>query len=71
MNFVHIHLSVSVSETQNNWGSPRGDETISFSVPSALFDEKKLASIVPSMMKVAEEKLALEKAKEELEAEGE
>lgn len=66
MQFTHIDIQVTINEENRSWAHPSANETISFSIPSSLFDEKKLSTIIPAVVKVAEEKFILEKQKAEL-----
>jgi hypothetical protein len=71
MQFTHITVSVTINEEDRAWGNPNGSESLSFSVPSELFDATKISKLFPSIIKVAEERFKLEKQKYELENEGE
>ena len=71
MQFAHINIRVTINEEDRNWGEPQGEEHLSFSVPTELFDATKIAKLFPSLLKVAQERFNLNREKFELENEGE
>jgi hypothetical protein len=71
MQFTHITINVTINEEDRAWGNPNGSESLSFSVPSDLFDATKISKLFPSIIKIAEERFMLDKQKAELEVEGE
>lgn len=63
MQYLHIDISVTVSDSPNTWSDPQGRHSMNFSLPEALLESKKVAELLDGMVKTAKERLEEEKAK--------
>ena len=64
--FVHVQLSLSVSEASDYWYDPRVSKNVNFDIPVDMFSADALAKKTDKIMKELKE--AYPKAKEEYEA---